>query len=362
MQASLSHLLLLATPGLAVRLSPGCGAEIPHQPHPGGSHNKQVELVDPVMGEVTRHYRLHIPLHYDTTNISPVPLLLDYHGWSGTANSHENDGHDFFKVADEDTEGGFLIASGSGMGDGGTDHQWGSWNCSTTVGPLGEVCVLPRGKNETFGKTHCYDSCGSCDPHNSCDWTSCYDDILYTEAVIDQVANLFCVDLDSVHQTGMSNGGMFSYFLASRTDRLASIGPTAGAPLLGFGDVPISPISVIDFHGLNDRHIPYNLTHAHGEGPHGTVISSDGYYYHQKAEVISRWAEGMECGASQPWPTHMDGAKGWQCTIRSGCIGGAEVVSCTGEYGHNYPFGHDGEGFIEGSRIMWKFMKEHPRQ
>ena len=112
MQASLSHLLLLATPGLAVRLSPGCGAEIPHQPHPGwsifkkaktsntipkvwqnytnhihlglfghhscwegfksiyshlllwyvlfiymnigpgGSHNKQVELVDPVMGEV----------------------------------------------------------------------------------------------------------------------------------------------------------------------------------------------------------------------------------------------------------------------------------------------------------------------
>ena len=126
---------------------------------------------------------------------------------------------------------------------------------------------------------------------------------------------------------------MFSYFLASRwnifpssyfhrTDRLASIGPTAGAPLLGFGDVPISPISVIDFHGLNDRHIPYNLSHAHGEGPHGTVISSDGYYYHQKAEVISRWAEGMECGPSQPWPTHMDGAKGWQCTTRSGCIGG----------------------------------------
>ena len=147
-----------------------------------------------------------------------------------------------------------------------------------------------------------------------------------------------------------------------RTDRLASIGPTAGAPLLGFGDVPFSPISLIDFHGLNDRHIPYNLTHAHGEGPHGTVISSDGYYYHQKAEVISQWAEGMECGPSQPWPTHMDGSKGWQCTIRPGCIGGAEVVSCTGEYGHNYPFGHDGDGFIEGSRIMWKFMKEHPRQ
>ena len=94
---------------------------------------------------------------------------------------------DFPKVADEDTEGGFLIATGSGMGDGGTDHQWGSWNCSGTVGPLGEICALPRGPNQEFGIVHCYDSCGSCDPHNSCDWTSCYDDILYTEAVIDQV-------------------------------------------------------------------------------------------------------------------------------------------------------------------------------
>ena len=90
-------------------------------------------------------------------------------------------------MADEDTEGGFLIATGSGMGDGGTDHQWGSWNCSGTVGPLGEICALPRGPNQEFGIVHCYDSCGSCDPHNSCDWTSCYDDILYTEAVIDQV-------------------------------------------------------------------------------------------------------------------------------------------------------------------------------
>ena len=51
--------------------------------------------------KVTRHYRLHIPLHIDTSNTKPIPLLLDYHGWSGTANSHENNGHDFFKVAKE---------------------------------------------------------------------------------------------------------------------------------------------------------------------------------------------------------------------------------------------------------------------
>ena len=51
--------------------------------------------------KVTRHSRLHIPLHIDTSNTKPIPLLLDYHGWSGTANSHENNGHDFFKVTKE---------------------------------------------------------------------------------------------------------------------------------------------------------------------------------------------------------------------------------------------------------------------
>ena len=59
---------------------------------------------------------------------------------------------------------------------------------------------------------------------------------------------------------------------------MASIGPVSGAPLLGFGQVPTTPISVIDFHGVNDRKVPYNLSHAHGEGPHGSLISSDGYF------------------------------------------------------------------------------------
>ena len=85
------------------------------------------------------------------------------------------------------------------------------------------------------------------------------------------------------------------------------------------------------------------------------------YFYHRKTEVISQWAEGWECGPSEPWPTYMDGERGWRCSIWSGCLGGAEVVSCTGEYGHNYPF-HDHDRFIEGSRIMWDSMKRHLKQ
>ena len=44
----------------------------------------------------------------------------------------------------------------------------------------------------------------------------------------------------------------------------ASIAPVSGAPLLGFGDLPSSPTSLIDFHGTNDDTIPYDLEHSAG--------------------------------------------------------------------------------------------------
>ena len=71
--------------------------------------------------------------------------------------------------------------------------------------------------------------------------------------------NEYCIDLDSIHQTGVSNGGMFSYHTAAHMDwwadnfnlslsyllwtiithliRFATIGPVAAAPFVGYGEV-----------------------------------------------------------------------------------------------------------------------------
>ena len=38
-----------------------------------------------------------------------------------------------------------------------------------------------------WGEITCYDSCGGCDPSSGCQWTTCYDDVAYTEAVVDEV-------------------------------------------------------------------------------------------------------------------------------------------------------------------------------
>ena len=37
------------------------------------------------MGSQQRNYLIHLPTHYQRTNDVAVPLVLDYHGWTGTA-------------------------------------------------------------------------------------------------------------------------------------------------------------------------------------------------------------------------------------------------------------------------------------
>ena len=61
------------------------------------------------------------------------------------------------------------------------------------------------------------------------------------------------------------------------------------------------------------------------------------------------------------YPTSMDGIIGWNCKQWRGCNGGADIVHCTGYFGHNYPFWYRRHPYIEGTRIMWEFMKTHKR-
>ena len=158
-------------------------------------------------------------------------------------------------------------------------HGWGSWNVSRSKGPLGDICEKDRFifflnllelpvqscKSESFilllwhrdnwEGTVCYNSCPSCNPSDSCEWTSCYDDVAYTLALLDkvntiiplicvtivimillipttvlsssppwtwpssQITSEYCVEQNSIHQSGMSNGAMFSYIIATKTDR-----------------------------------------------------------------------------------------------------------------------------------------------
>ena len=75
-----------------------------------------MQVVDPLLGPVSRAYRLHLPVHWPITNNIPRPLLVDYPGWTENMIGHEKDSM-FYAVADEDEEGGFLLVTPKGMGD-----------------------------------------------------------------------------------------------------------------------------------------------------------------------------------------------------------------------------------------------------
>jgi polyhydroxybutyrate depolymerase len=69
---------------------------------------------------------------------------------------------------------------------------------------------------------------GTLDPTGTTYWNSGWggtvDDIGFTGALIDSIAEAYSVNLDRVYSTGMSNGGFMSYTLAcSLSDRIAAI-------------------------------------------------------------------------------------------------------------------------------------------
>ena len=69
-------------------------------------------------------------------------------------------------------------------------------------GPLGLTC-----DPLLHSDYPCYASCeslsGDCSYNeNACTFTSCYDDILYTETVLYDIMDNWCVDTDRVHMSG----------------------------------------------------------------------------------------------------------------------------------------------------------------
>ena len=92
---------------------------------------------------MTRDYILHVPANYDTSNSVAAPLLLDYHGWTGSA-QFQIDNVPWTQLADTE---GFIYVSMEGMSDVQGGGRYGSWNVSATEGPLGLTCDTSLGND-----------------------------------------------------------------------------------------------------------------------------------------------------------------------------------------------------------------------
>ena len=265
-----------------------------------------------------RSYILHVSASY--TGDNAVPLVLDFHGGGGNANS-EMSHSGFGELADAE---GFIVASPNGTGR--LEDKVLTWN--------GGTC------------------CGYAVTNN-------IDDVGFVRALIAEIEASYKIDSKRVYATGMSNGGIMSYRLACEaSDLIAAIGPVSGTQKLPSCQ-PTENVSVIHFHGTDDGHLPYNG----GIGPDSLA----GVPFVSVKDTIGFWLNFNQC-PSTPQTISFDDV---QLDTYTNCIHGTEVQLYTIVGGkHAWP-GSDGPGWAGGDQptqsisatsLIWEFFAAHPKQ
>lgn len=268
----------------------------------------QTTLVKSFMhGGISRDYRIYIPASY--TGSTSVPLLLNLHGYGSDATQQEAYG-DFRAIADT---ANFIIAHPNGTFDGSFKRYWNSYGFTTV------------------------------------------DDLGFLSALIDTVDALYNIDLDRVYSTGMSNGGIMSYFLSCNlSSRITAVASVTGSMTYAMKSAcgANHPTPTMQIHGTADAVVPYSGNSA--------FIPMD--------SVISYWVNYNACNSSAvltnvPNTNTTDGCTATRYDYTNGTSGSKVAFYKITGGGHSWPgapvdiavTNHDFEASIE----IWKFFRPY---
>jgi polyhydroxybutyrate depolymerase len=282
---------------------------------PPGDHTCFLE-----MGGRTRTYLVHVPQSYDGRQ--PYPVVLAFHGGASNAEQMVQ----FCGLNETADKHGFLVVYPNGTGRLKTVRTWNGGNC-----------------------------CGYAMQHK-------VDDVAFTRAFLDDLGKVAKVDSKKVYATGMSNGAIMAYKLASElSDRIAAIAPVGG-PMGTETCQPGRPVSVIHFHGTADQFAPY-------KGGKGDKSVSQTDFY-SVDHSIGVWLKANGCQDDPQVISLPDKAKdGTTATIKTyRGKDGAEVVLVTIEgMGHTWPgreplvkFLGKSTRNVAANEMMWEFFQKHP--
>jgi polyhydroxybutyrate depolymerase len=184
----------------------------------GGDYNTDECYLNPnaqtlVHDGINREYILYIPNSYDGT--SAVPILLNFHGFGGSASEFINDA-DMRAEAESNT---FILAYPQGSCLDGASH----WNPC----PIG-------GDNKSSA-----------------------DDLGFVEAMVNEISSQYNLDMERIYAAGYSNGAMMAYGLANyKSDIIAAVASVSGSMLDCLGSTS-HPMPVLHLHGTSDGVIAY---------------------------------------------------------------------------------------------------------
>ncbi|OYT29325.1 polyhydroxybutyrate depolymerase [Thermoplasmatales archaeon ex4572_165] len=290
-----------------------------------GDYGRRIEVQN-----VSRFYKFHIPIGYNPEILTPVVLCL--HGGGGYPGAVRYQ-TDFDILADNE---GFIIVY-----PGGHHRLWNDrllfWNDGRT-------------------------------PKNDPSFSD-IDDVGFISLLIDDLGMYFNIDENRIFATGISNGAMMSYRLASElSNKIAAIAPVAGQRAIGeFGQVPPVPVPIIHFHGILDEWAPY-----YGGKQVSSFFLED--FRNSVLNTTISWVIHNKCPLD-PYDTFRIGNA--TCTKYGPGLNNSEVVLWTLEDGgHTWPGGkitksegdylgigvgpinHD----ISSMELIWKFFESLPKQ
>ena len=267
--------------------------------------------------ERERSYLLYVPASVNWDE--PVPLVFVFHGGAGNAESAVRMSG-FNAVADRY---GFLVVYPNGTGRL-SDDKLLTWNGGTCCGYAQEKNV---------------------------------DDVGFVRAIVADLQTLVTLDPHRIYATGLSNGGLLSQRLGCEaSDVFAAIAPVAGTLNLPACS-PAQPVSVIEFHGTDDQHIPY-------EGGYGPESLVDVDFASVK-DSVDFWISVNGCDSQRQTDTFED----IQHETWKDCAGttSVELYTIVGG-GHAWPGGERGwpdadapPRSISASELIWEFFAAHPK-
>ena len=281
-----------------------------------GDHDRTVEVT-----QLKRKYHVHVPPSYDGKKAMPV--VLAFHGGGSNAGQMVV----FSGLNEKANEAGFIVVYPSGSGRLDRVLTWNGGNC-----------------------------CGYA-------MNNKIDDVAFVRALLDDLATVVKIDPKRVYATGISNGGIISYFLASElSDRIAAIAPVGG-PMGTKTCDPARPVSVIHFHGTDDNFAPY-------KGGRGAKSLTQTQFY-SVDHSIKAWVKANGCPDTprvEKLPDKVDDGMTVTRTTYGPGKDGAEVVLITiNGGGHTWPGREPVARFlgpstkdISANDLMWEFFQRHP--
>jgi polyhydroxybutyrate depolymerase len=204
-------------------------------------------------------------------------------------------------------------------------------------------------------------------------------DVAFVGGLLDEVEDALCIDRNRVYATGMSNGAMMTSAVAcAHAERIAAAAPVAGI-LDVAGCDPDQPVPFLAFHGTDDGYLAWNggfgeqvasLPAPDGSGRTlGDLLAENAPAWPDVPGSAAAWARRNGC-ATPPTEEVMAADV---VRMEYDCPPGAEaVLHRIDGGGHSWPgstFSQAIERFvgvtstsISASELIWEFFERHPRR